>query len=40
VTSRRILIGLVLVVIAVVLVAGVVFGCGHYGEPNDLLPPK
>jgi uncharacterized membrane protein len=40
VTSRRILIGLVVVVVAAFVLASIIFGCGHYGEPDDLLPSK
>ena len=39
-TSRRVLVALVLGVIVVFALAGIAFGWGHYGEPSDLLPPK
>jgi len=38
--SRRILLAFVLGVVTAFVLATLVFGCGHYGEPKDLFPSK
>jgi hypothetical protein len=39
-TSQRVLVALVVGVTVAFALAGITFGCGHYGEPSDLLPPE